>query len=75
MKKETKDKGNTIALFSKQQIIGDTKVVYVETRAIGVKLINRAQIEGSYIKFTNICYTKDTSRCYQRNIDTSFQSK
>ena len=35
-KNETKDKGNTMASFSKQQILGDMKIVYVETRAVGI---------------------------------------
>ena len=33
---ETKDKGNTMASFSKQQILGGMKIVYVETRAVGI---------------------------------------
>ena len=36
MKKETKDKENTMASFSKQQILGGTKIVYVEITAVGI---------------------------------------
>ena len=35
-KNETKDKGNTMALFSKQKLLGGMKIVYVESRAVGI---------------------------------------